>query len=589
MKKREEIADKYKWDISDYCKNNEDCLSELEIVQKQMQEITKFEGKLSEEDAIFESLIFCLNISRKLDKLIQYAYFKVSEDGNNNDSKELQEKAMSVAYEFASLSAFQTVEISELSTEFLTELMNNPQHSQFSNYFREIIRSRAHILSKDEEKLLVQMEQISENFSLTYKMITDIDFVFEPVMDSKGKKYELTYGTYGIYNKSADRTLRKNSAINFKKPFEKFNNTLASNYIGVVKSDCILSKIKKFESSLDCALFNEEISRKVFDNLINAVNNNLSIFHKYFELKRQKLKLRKMAIYDVNALTNYNFDIKISYDNAIQLIKKVVLPIGEEYVSLVQRAYDERWIDVFENKGKERGGYETSAYDAHPVILMNYKDNFDSVFTLIHELGHAMHSYYSNKNQPFEKASYSIFIAEIASIVNEVLLMLHFIENANSREEKIFYYDQFFHNFYATVNRQTMFVEFENIVHTLYEKTQVLSKDAINNIYLELIKKYFGKNVELLDSSKYEWSAIPHFYRAFYVYKYATGFISALLIAKKLFNKEEGSRESYIKFLSAGSSLPPLEVLKIAGVNLEDPRTFQEVFDFAEKILNNWK
>ena len=589
MKKREELAEKYKWDISAYCKSNNECLLELSSIQKQMQKIKEYEGNLTQENAIFESLVLCSDINRKLDRLIQFSYFKVSEDGNNSEQKELQEKAMSIAYEFASLSSFQAVEISALSTEFLTNLMKNTKFTQFSNYFREIIRNKAHILSKKEEELLIQMEQIAENFALTYKMMTDIDFVFEPVTDSTGKKYELTYGNYGIYIKSPDRTLRKNTAINMKKPFEKYNNTLVSNYIGAVKSDCIVSKIRKFTSSLDCVLFNEEISRNVFDNLITAVNNNLGIFHRYFEAKRLKLKLRKMATYDINALINYKFDAKVSYENAIQLIKKVVEPIGEEYVNLIQKAYDERWIDVYENKGKERGGYETGAYGIHPVVLMNYKDNFDSVFTLIHELGHAMHSYYSNKNQCYEKADYSIFLAEIASTVNEILMILYFIDNSNSCEEKLFYYDQFFHNFYASVNRQTMFVEFENKMHSIYEKTQVLSKDIINDEYLELNKKYFGKDVELLPLSKFEWSAIPHFYRAFYVYKYATGFISALLIAKKLYNKEESAKEKYLKFLSAGSSLPPLEILKLAGVNLEDPRTFQEVFDFADTILNNWK
>lgn len=589
MKKREEISEKYKWDISAYSKSNENCLFELEIVQKEMQKIKKYEGKLNNEKSIFECLKLDSEISLKLNRLYSYSFFKVSEDGNNSESKALNEKVTSATYEYESISAFITVEISELSTEFLTNLMKNQKFPEFSNYFKNIIRIRKHILSKPEEKLLIEMNKISETFSLNHDMLTDVDFVFESAVDSKGKKHELTYGNYSNSIKSPDRTLRKNSAININKPFEKFNNTLASNYIGAVKSDCIETKLRKFESSLDNALFKGEISKKVYDNLINSVYKNLGIFHRYFETKRLKLKLQKIATFDLNMPINQKFNTKISYDDAIQLIKKIVLPMGEEYVNLVQKAYDERWIDVYENKGKQSGGYQTETYGLHPVILMNFKDNFRSVFTLIHELGHAIHSYYANKSQPYEKARYSIFLAEIASKVNEILMLLYLINNSNSTDERVFYYDKFFNNFYASVNRQTMFAEFEDIIHKTYEQTQVLSKDLLNNTYLELNKKYLGEKVEILPITKFAWSTIPHFYRSFYVYKYATGFISALHIAKRLYNKEEGAKENYIKFLSAGSSLPPLETLKLAGVNLEDPRTFQEVFDFAETILKNWK
>ena len=589
MKKREEISEKYKWDISAYSKSNEDCISELEIVQKEMQKIKKYEGKLNNEKSIFECLKLNSEISLILNRLYSYSFFKVSEDGNNSESKALNEKVTSVIYEYESISAFITVEISELSIEFLTNLMNNSEFPEFSNYFKDIIRTRKHILSKTEEKLLIEMNKISETFSLIHDMLTDVDFVFEPAVDSKGKKHELTYGNFSNYIESPDRTLRKNSAINIHKPFEKFNNTLASNYIGAVKSDCIKTKLRKFESSLDSSLFWGEISRTVYDNLIDSVHKNLGIFYKYFEAKRLKLKLKKMATYDLSVPINHKLNTKISYDDAIQLIKKVVLPMGEEYVNLIQQAYDERWIDVYENKGKQSGGYQSESYGLHPVILMNFKDNFRSVFTLIHELGHAMHSHYTNKTQPPEKAGYSIFLAEIASTVNEILMLLYLINNSNSTDERVFYYDKFFHSFYGSVNRQTMLAEFEDIIHKTYEQTQVLSKDLLNNTYLELNRKYLGENIELLPTSKFSWSTIPHFYSSFYVYKYATGFISALHIAKRLYNKEASAKENYLKFLSSGSSLPPLETLKIAGVNLEDPRTFQEVFDFASTILKNWK
>ncbi|MDD2445290.1 MAG: oligoendopeptidase F [Clostridia bacterium] len=589
MKKREEISEKYKWDLTDYCKDNQDCISRLNIVKKEMQKIKDYETKLFNEETVFECLLFNSDIWLKLDALLSYATLKVSEDGENSEAKELQEKGMSVYLEFSTLSSFIKVEISELPTEVLNKLMLNSSYPQFREYFRDISRFKPHILSKKEEALLSKMQSFSGGFSEVFDMLNDVDFTFESVQDAQGNKKELTHGNYGLYIQSSDRVLRKNAMIGLHKKYQEFNNTLATNYINDIKANAFSSKIRNFDSCLENALFGEEISGKVYDNLIDSANKNLSVFHKYFEIKRQELKLDKFAIYDLSAPTTDRFNVNISYEEAIELVKKATAPLGVEYMNLVQKAYDERWIDVYENKGKTSGAFENASYRIHPVVLLNYKENINSVFTIAHELGHAMHSYYSDKKQPYETSHYSIFLAEIASNVNEILLLLYLMKTAKTKEEKIFCYSHFMYNFYGSFFRQAMFSEFESKLHSIYESTQILSKDILNNIYWDLNKKYFGGNVELLSEIRYEWSRIPHFYRAFYVYKYATGITSAVHIAKRLFNNEEGAKESYLQFLSAGSSRPPLEVLKLAGVNLEDPLSFQEVFEFAESILNDWK
>lgn len=589
MKHREEISEKYKWDLTDYCKDNQDCILRLNIIKEKMQKIKEYETKLDNEETIFECLMFNSEILLKLDALISYALLKVSEDGESSEAKELQEQGMSVYLEFSNLSSFIKVEISELSTDMLNKLMLNSSYPQFREYFRDILRFKPHILSKKEELLLSKMQSFAGGFLEVFDMLNDVDFTFEPAIDEKGNKRELTHGNYGRYVQSSDRVLRKSAMINLHKQYQKYNNTLATNYINEIKINAFSSKIRNFDSCLESALFGEEISKKVYDNLIESANNNLNVFHKYFEIKKQELKLDKFAIYDLSAPTNDSLNINISYEEAIELVKKATAPLSTEYMNLVQRAYDERWIDVFESKGKASGAFENASYRIHPVVLINYKGNINSVFTIAHELGHAMHSYYSDQKQPYETSGYAIFLAEIASNVNEMLLLLYLIKNAKTKEEKIFCYSHFMYNFYGSFFRQTMFSEFESKLHSIYERTQILSKDIINNTYWDLNKKYFGENVEILPEIKYEWSRIPHFYRAFYVYKYATGIISAVHIAKRLFNNEPGARESYLQFLSAGSSQPPLEILKLAGVNLEDPSSFQEVFKFAESILDDWQ
>lgn len=588
MKKREEIEEKYKWDLTEYSISSEACEKELADIQKKFPEIEKFENKLNSDENIYACLKLESEISQVLSRLYVYSSLKLKENAKNSKAVELSEKVGSVCVNFGTITSFIDVEIGELSNEKLKELENNKNYPEFRTYFKAILRHKAHMLSKKEEKLLSQMGEFTSGFSDVFDMFDNADVKFEDALDSKGVPHKLTHATYSLLVESADRELRKNAIINMNKAYGEYNNTIATNYINDVKVGTFFAKIRNYPSALSASIYAEEASEEVYKTLLEGVNNNLKVFHKYFDIKRRQLGQKTFALYDIYAKTCEDFDIKLSYEEALELVKEACKPLGEEYVSLLERAKKERWIDVYENEGKDSGAFSWGAYGVHPVVLTNYVSNCNSVFTLAHELGHCMHTYYSNKNQPYEDAGYTIFVAEVASNVNEMLMLLYLSNKAKTKEEKIYYYDYLLSMFRGSVFRQTMFSEFEYFAHDTYEKTSALSKDILNDFYLELNKRYFGKDVEILDEIKYEWSRIPHFYSSFYVYKYATGLISAMVIARNIFSGKENAKENYLKFLSLGSSLPPVELLKIAGVNLEDKCTFDEAFAFIDGILNDW-
>ncbi len=588
MKKREEIEEKYKWDLSEYSKSLQACEEEINSVEKRFEDIAKFENKLNNDKDIYECLTLESKISEDLSRLYVYSSLKVKENAKDSKAVELSEKVGSVCVKFSTITSFISVEIGELSKEKLTELENNLNYPQFRTYFKSILRQKAHILSKKEEKLLSQMGDFTGGFSDVFDMFDNADVKFQDALDSKGQPHKLTHATYSLLVESSDRELRKNAIINMNKAYGEYNNTLATNYINDIKVGCYFAKIRNYPSALSASIYNEEASEDVYKTLIEGVNNNLDVFHKYFEIKRKQLKQKTFAIYDIYAKTCEDFDINVTYEEALELVKKACAPLGEDYLNLLDKAKNERWIDVYENEGKDSGAFSWGAYGVHPVVLTNFVSNCNSLFTLAHELGHCMHTYYSNENQPYEDAGYTIFVAEVASNVNEMLMLLYLSNKAKTNKEKIYYYDYLLSMFRGSVFRQTMFSEFEYFAHDTYEKTSALSKDILNNYYLELNKRYFGEKVEILDEIKYEWSRIPHFYSSFYVYKYATGLISAMVIARNIYSGKENAKENYLKFLSSGSSLPPIELLKIAGVNLEAKSTFDEAFNFINSILDDW-
>lgn len=586
MKERKEIEEKYTWDLSSI----ESKLKFEEILKKikeYLPKITKYEGKLNNKDTILEFLILENQFADFITPIEVYLMLKRDECLSNDEINEKIEKIDQVLNEFSVETAFSSSELYDLSDEMLDEIITDARFQNHKRDFEMIKKSKKHKLSKAEEKLLAGMDFLG-GFSKTMRNMSDLDFDYGEVENEKGEKLPLNQAVYGKYMRGEDRTLRKNTFKGIHETYGRFINTLAGNYISEIKANCYFAKIRKYESVIASALENEEVERGVYDTLVKMVNKNLPVLFDYFKLKQKELGLDDFYIYDALASTEKGGNKTYTYDEAIELIKQAVAPLGEEYVSLIQRAKDERWIDVFPNKGKRSGAYECGIYGYHPYVLTNFEGDLDSVFTLAHELGHAMHSYYSDKNQPREMAGYTIFLAEIASTTNEILLINYLLNQSKNNDEKRVLFNKLFDDVKSTIFRQTMFAEFEENMHEMHEKGEGLTKDKICNYYYKLNEKYFG-HVKLTDETKYEWARIPHFFTAFYVYKYSTGMICAINFANRILSGEKGAKEDYFKFLSAGCSDTPTEILKQSNCDLTDENTFKNTFEYLDNVLKQWK
>lgn len=587
MKNRSEIEEKYKWDLTKFCKNDDEFYKRLEKVDNQIKSFKKYEGKLSNESLIFECLEKEMALLKEFSLIAIYAHLRLCEDNADRKTNEMNEKLSFVSTRFSNETTFIDVEITKLPSKKLLELQNNPKFKNYKRFFEAILRDKKHTLSKKEELLISKMCECLGGSSSSFDKFSDVDLKFDDILDEKGKKHELNQSNFSIYRESKDRTLRKNAFAELNGKYGEFINFVANNYINNVKEDCVFAKIRKHKSALLASIFNEEASEKVYNLLIEKVRENIDIAYDYFEIKRKMLGLDKFAVYDGFAPVVSELNKKFTYEEAIDIIKEAVSVLGDDYVGLIERAKEERWIDVMPNKNKDSGAFSTGTYGATPVVLTNFEGNLESVFTLAHELGHAMHTYLSNKNQPIQTCDYVIFVAEVASTTNEMLLLNYFLKRAKTKKEKMYFYDFFLNQVKSTIYRQTMFAEFEEFAHAEYEKEHPLSADLLCEKYEELNNFYFGKRVEQLPQMKYEWARIPHFYRAFYVYKYATSFICAIRISNKLLMDKTFAKK-YLKMLSSGCAFDPISILKIAECDLTKPETFDESFAVCREFIKMW-
>lgn len=576
MKKRNEIEEKYKWDLSGYCTDLDSAISLIKQLVPKFERLTRFENKLNDENKLFE----CLEENRKLGEefevLTCFCSLKQKEDATVSKTNEILNMIEALSSDLGVKLSFIDVEIAKFSNAKLRDLMKNPKFVDYKEMFEDVLRHKKHTLSKSQEKLLSRVGEFAGGFSDVFDMFDSCDITFDDVVDSNGKKHELNNANYSQYVRDADKELRLSAYTNMMNAYGKLNKTLAANYLSSVKADCAYAKMRKYPSALEKALFGEEIPQEVYFKLIEKVHQSLGGFYEYFEQKRKMLGLKKFVICDSYAenprVPKFNF----TFDEAFEVVKTALRPLGEDYQRLLDKAKRERWVDVFPNVGKDTGAFSSGAYQKNPIVLMNFVGDINSVFTLAHELGHSMHTYLSDHAQNSLNAGYPIFLAEIASTTNEMLLLDHFMKNAKTKDEEIFFVDTYLSMARATIYRQTMFAEFEQIVHENYEKMQPLSADVLNKTYFDLNKLYFGENVEILDCAKYEWSRIPHFYNDFYVYKYATGLICAMTISQKVL-KDNSFSCDYLKMLSMGGKLSPLDTLKICGLDM----TADEVYDNA--------
>lgn len=587
MKKRSEIAEKYKWDLSQLCKSDEEFYENLEKAKKYLPKLKKYEGKLKDKATILEYLKLDKEFSHIIEPLAYYSFLKKDEELSNPTYQLMSEKLDFFLNELSIETSFASTELYELSDQMLDDIISDKDFADYDRSFKHIKKDKKHKLSKGEEKLLAGMDFLG-GFSKNMRQLSDVDFDFGEIEDKDGNKLKFSQSLYGKYMRSMDRTLRKNAFIRMNGTFGKCINMLASNYINEIKSNCYFAKVRKYKDVLSSALEGEEIKPTVYFTLIKMVRANLPLLFDYFKLKQKELGLKNFYIYDCMTDTDEKEDKTYSYDEAIEIIKKAVSPLGEEYVSLIQKAKDERWIDVYPNKDKRSGAYECGLYGYTPYVLTNFEHDIDSIFTLAHELGHAMHSYFSNRAQVEEKAGYTIFLAEIASTTNEILLLNYLLKQSKTNAEKKALYNKLFDEVKGSIFRQTMFAEFEQEMHGMIERGEGLTKDILCEKYYKLNEEYFG-NVKLVDEVKYEWARIPHFYDAFYVYKYATGMICAINFANRILSGEKGAVEDYIKFLSAGESASPLQILRKSHCDLEKQETFDKAFDYLKGIIAEWK
>ena len=583
--KRSAVPQKYKWDLTAFAKDDEDFKIRVKNLLQYENLFKSFEGKLDGEDNLLKVLNLSSEYSQEM--ILLYCYAKRKADENLADSKAMErlnyiskiENQISVA------SSFITPEVSKFSNAKLNSLMKNPKFSHFRLFFKDIIKEKPHILPKNEEKLLSGMGDFLDGFSSNHDAFSDADLKFNDVKDGKGRSHKYNQALYSKFMHSPDRELRKNTFAEENGAYGRFINFISNNYISEVKANCYFAKIRKYDSALASAISGEDAKIEVYNALIENVHKHLKLLYKYFEKKKKILGYDKFYIYDQFAPLKNAVNKTYTFEQAIELIKKAVAPLGEEYVSLIDKAVKEKWIDVMPNDGKAGGAYSSGAYGAHPVVLTNFTGDFQSVTTLAHELGHALHTYYSNLNNIFEESDYVIFVAEVASTVNEMLLRLMLLNEQDSASQKSHIIDELFTDVKGTIFRQTMFAEFEEWAHEEYEKSHPLSKDKLCEKYLQLNKLYFGKGVVLTKETQFEWARIPHFYSAFYVYKYATGLISALNIVSRILKGEEGAKQKYLNFLKSGCKKGPVELLQDAGVDLEKQQTFDEVFAFLEDLL----
>lgn len=569
---RKEVPDEKKWKLTDIIKP-ELLEGKFKEINGKIPQFEQFRNNLNRENAL-ECLRLESELGYEVEKIYAYAQMKSDEDKSIAKYQELYTQAVQLYVALSTATAFINPAFAKLSVKDLTEMAEKKEFSNFSRYFELIIREKQHILSDKEEELLSGIGSFSGDFGTVFSMFDNVDVDLGSIVID-GKRQKITQGSFSLLLRNPDVNIRRKAFKNMYKGFIEMRNTVAAAYIGNVKHTCFLAKVRKYKNSMDMALSANNIPFSVYDNLLQSVRENTPLIHKYISLRKKILGLDKQHMYDIYMPIVAEIDKTFDYDEAYNLVLDGLAPLGSEYSDLLLRAKRDNWIDVMETKAKRSGAYSSGVYGVHPFVLLNHNGTLHDVFTIAHELGHAMHSYYSNLTQVYEKADYTIFVAEIASTVNEVLLIKHMLKTAKGKE-RMFLLSYYIDMIRTTLFRQTMFAEFEKYSHELFESGEPLSGEKLTEYYYGLNKTYYGKDIVHDKEIAYEWLRIPHFYSDFYVYKYATGITCAINIANKIL-KDEKTVIKYKEFLSAGGSMDSLDIIKIMGIDL----TTKEPFDFA--------
>ncbi len=584
---RQEVQEKYKWKLDDIYSSDEKWEADLKKAQEQ-NDFSKLSGKLGDKSQLLSFLRKSDEYGKLLDKLVAYAQLHNDEDRSVEKYNIMFSKIYSLFTAYSTETAFFEPEMSKLDDLYLSSVVSDPDFSDYDYQIKRIIARKPHAVSEAEEKIMGMAQEVFYGYSEIFGMIESLDLPL-PEIEYEGKKTKLTQGLYGIILHGEDREKRKEAYEKFYAAYKSLLNTIATTYIGNVKSDVLASKVYKYNSCLERALAMEDVDRSVYDNLLKAVDANLSSMHRYMSDRKKILGYDKLYFYDVYAPLVGGVDFKLSFDDAFDYVVRGLAPLGKEYQKLLKRGRDERWIDVYETDGKRKGAYSAACYGVHPYVLLNYQQTINEVFTIAHEMGHSLHTYFSQSSQPYAKNQYTIFVAEVASTVNEVLLLKFMLSEAKDVNLKKFLLNYYLDNIRATLHRQAMFAEFEAEAHAMVERGDPLTKDNMSKVYKDLGIKYYGNDIEHDDNICFEWARVPHFYNAFYVYKYATGITAAINIVTRILSEGEPAVKDYFGFLKGGSSTDPVSLLKIAGVDLGKPEAYETAMREFDKTLTEFE
>ena len=592
LKTRDQIDNKYKWNIEAMISDESIIDGALEDIEKQAGEYAKaYGGRLTSDAATLLSAFKERDsIWRELEKIYVYARMRRDEDNSDSRYQAMSSKCNAVIAAVSAALAFFTPELLSASEDDVMGFVDKePGLEEYRFAIKDTFRQKAHILSQPEENIMAQMSEVTGATNDIFTMLNNADMKFPEITDEDGDKVAVTHGNYITFMESHDRGVRKAAYEAMYDPYKSLINTIATCYNYNTKSDVINARIRKYESARAAALSGDNIPGEVYDNLVNVVNKNLPTMHRYVELRKEMLGLNKMYMYDMYVPLIQLPKKQVPYEEGLDIMRAGLSPLGQEYIDRMNEGISQGWIDVYENKGKTSGAYSFGSYDSYPYILLNYTDTLKDVFTIVHEMGHSMHSSYTRQYQPYIYGSHSIFTAEVASTVNESLLMRYLLDKETDLEMRRYLLNMHLEEFRTTLFRQTMFAEFEDMTHRAIESGQVLTADSMCQQYEELNAKYYGTAVEKDDTIKYEWARIPHFYNAFYVYKYATGYSAATAISNKILTDGEPARKAYIEFLKTGESDYPIQLLKIAGVDMSSPEPVEKAMETFNSLLDEFE
>ena len=591
LPKRSEVPIEETWDLTSIFESDKAWEDAFEQLEKEYKQVDKFKGNFTESaEKLLELLQFSEAIELKVSHLYVYTHLHSDTDVANAKYQAMQSRAVALATKISTAFSFINPEILAADEDKIKSFINdNEQLKLYKHFFEDIFKNRKYILSNKEESILAAASETLSKFDDIYSVYTNSEMKMPLVPDDEGKKIKLSYGRYNVLRESKNKEVRKEAFMGMHNTYGDSKNTLANVLSGKIKADNFNAQVRGFKSARHAALFSNNVEESVYDQLLKTVNDNVDALHEYVKVRKEILGLSEINMYDLYTPLVSEIDLKFTKDEAKDVILKALAPLGEEYISTVKKAFDERWLDLVENQNKRSGAYSSGTYGTNPYVLMNWQNTLDNVFTLAHELGHSLHSYYTRKYQPQVYGDYSIFVAEVASTTNEQLLTDYFLKTYDDKNIQAYILNHYLDGVKGTVFRQTQFAEFEHLIHQADQNGQALTGEFLTNEYFNLNKNYYGKEMTYDKEIGYEWALIPHFYYNYYVYQYATGFSAATALSERILSKDQDKIDDYINFLKSGSSDYPIDVLKKAGVDMNSAKPIEQTLKIFKERLSKLK